>query len=1023
MTTPPTSDPSRGIVGNRQLVGVQTFDIARLTAHAVPIVPETFIAVSGLGPKDDSNGSGKTSFLIAVSLLLADPQWRLEVNGGRHASGILFRPDAAGVDQAHHASPVTHGYIVGVFADPADPATSSLTVWIRIATTAPYLQANWTEGLHVADAPTDHERSIQADALWRELGTRQILSARAMAEKLYGTAPRCLTYLDTALRPPVPSLLSQQLTEMEPHEIGRSLIALSGMTHLLEEEEDLRGQALEHQINLDKAQTQHAQALLAEEEVMSGVRAREAARLALQRGHEAWRRYLAASFRDAHHRDQRIAETMEEERQAAATVAALAQDAEDHVTSFGSAAELATQESEARQRWSDAQQHARELSNKMTELTTRQALLRSQRTALLPKAQGWDGCDCATTAARLEQRRRDHTKAEQQCVEAENTVTRARTHLHNVERGRSGKAGRAIDLLSEHHIQAHGLLDQLNVDEAARPVWEPRLAPWQDAIVVEPEHEEKARRLLHTALPGAQIISADVGQECLPEGIHSTLNVARFLGTLQKRMIPSADSTAVRDQAMALTVTGGFAAPLAGRETRLRQARDDLAAAEQGATEATEAVTAATAALTLATTQHAAAQAAEELARLSIRENDLQTQIDELAGRVNKAAHDEQELQQTWKEAVARHASHEQLLANAKLKLDAISKALKERHRSLEALERQRRQTASSQWQLQWGGTLEDAVHLLDPAPDQGRLPRPAALHRQAEDELRKAYEHYGVDGTPGAEVGEDLRAGEEMMRAFADTDPAGLPSLTFADVAAPLDNRLAGHRDQDEVAAARITHDQHAREQAIAELTTGVATSLRNLETLQDMIEKHLDGLFAQISAAFNDLDLRGDGYGAKLEHISVRPQGAGDWQWQVIPRWKRSRSGGFVSYRENANSAQVKVHAILLVLAALLADSQTEGRVLILDELGNSLGEVNRKDMLVALRDVARDQHLTILGTCQDSVLADAADVCGELLWFVHASAADIINQPTNVWAFDSNGARTQLTEDWITAGRTHA
>ncbi|WP_151898047.1 hypothetical protein [Streptomyces sp. C8S0] len=56
--------------------------------------------------------------------------------------------------------------------------------------------------------------------------------------------------------------------------------------------------------------------------------------------------------------------------------------------------------------------------------------------------------------------------------------------------------------------------------------------------------------------------------------------------------------------------------------------------------------------------------------------------------------------------------------------------------------------------------------------------------------------------------------------------------------------------------------------------------------------------------------------------------------------PRWKRSRSGGYVSYRENANSAQVKVHAILLVLAALLADSQTQGRVLILDELGNSLG-----------------------------------------------------------------------------------
>ncbi|WP_051965496.1 hypothetical protein [Kitasatospora mediocidica] len=220
MTTPPASDLPRGLVGDRQLVAVQTFDIARLTSHPVPIVPETFIAVSGLGPKEDSNGSGKTSFLIAVSLLLADPQWRLDTNGGRPASGILFHPDAAGVDQTHRASPVDHGYIVGVFAHPADPAADPMTVWIRIATTAPYLQANWTEGLHLADAATDHERSIQADDLWRALVTRQQLSARAMADTLYGTAPRCLTYLDTALRPPAPSLLSQQLTEMEPKDIA-----------------------------------------------------------------------------------------------------------------------------------------------------------------------------------------------------------------------------------------------------------------------------------------------------------------------------------------------------------------------------------------------------------------------------------------------------------------------------------------------------------------------------------------------------------------------------------------------------------------------------------------------------------------------------------------------------------------------------------------------------------------------------------------------------------------------------------
>ena len=120
---PGTSEPRSGqphnLVGSRELVAVQTFDVARLTTHAVPIVPGTFIAVSGVGPKGDSNGSGKTSFLAAVTVLLADPQWRLDVNGGQLAAGLLFKPDAAGLE-ASRVSPAPHGYVVGVFADPSD---------------------------------------------------------------------------------------------------------------------------------------------------------------------------------------------------------------------------------------------------------------------------------------------------------------------------------------------------------------------------------------------------------------------------------------------------------------------------------------------------------------------------------------------------------------------------------------------------------------------------------------------------------------------------------------------------------------------------------------------------------------------------------------------------------------------------------------------------------------------------------------------------------------------------------------
>ncbi|MFD9053555.1 hypothetical protein [Streptomyces zaomyceticus] len=51
----------------------------------------------------------------------------------------------------------------------------------------------------------------------------------------------------------------------------------------------------------------------------------------------------------------------------------------------------------------------------------------------------------------------------------------------------------------------------------------------------------------------------------------------------------------------------------------------------------------------------------------------------------------------------------------------------------------------------------------------------------------------------------------------------------------APLEHRLASHWAQDEAATARVTREQQDREKAITELTNGVATSTRHLETLQD--------------------------------------------------------------------------------------------------------------------------------------------------------------------------------------------
>src|ERR1700722_12594680 len=168
----------RGIIGDPHLVVVQTSDISRLTTHPVSVTPCKFVAVSGVGPKGDSNGSGKTSFLAAVSIVLADPQWQFESNGGKYASGVLFRPDAAGMDPSLRFPPARYGSIGAVFADTRKPTEdSALTVWVRVSSTTPYVQARWIPGLHVADAGTDEERALQADSLWQALPSANTVSA------------------------------------------------------------------------------------------------------------------------------------------------------------------------------------------------------------------------------------------------------------------------------------------------------------------------------------------------------------------------------------------------------------------------------------------------------------------------------------------------------------------------------------------------------------------------------------------------------------------------------------------------------------------------------------------------------------------------------------------------------------------------------------------------------------------------------------------------------------------------------
>ncbi len=432
-----------GIVGDRHLVAVQTFDISRLTTYPVEIVPGTFVAVSGAGPKGDSNGSGKTSFQAAVSVLLGDPQWRLETSGGSFARELLFRPDAAGLSAAERGQSAPHGYIVGVFADPVSPLDSALTVWVKISSTAPYLQARYIPGLHVANADGDEERVVQADMLWQQLPKDQTIGARHLARKLYGEAPRCLSYLDTSMRPSVPSLLSQEMTKMRPDEIGTALIALSGLSGQLEEENRARNERIEIQGKYAAAEARDKKERVSENAQLAAIGARDRARSLLSGAGEKWRLYAAWNYRDALERErvarERVGSLTSRVEEAAKAVA----EAKKALARLGDGSDLASRESQARAALAKENALLKELEHKHTIAATQKSGYINERNKLRPAAEHWDGRTVAETAVSLEAANIARARAQTEVDTADRAVNAAKIDLANAREGRGGVAGLA----------------------------------------------------------------------------------------------------------------------------------------------------------------------------------------------------------------------------------------------------------------------------------------------------------------------------------------------------------------------------------------------------------------------------------------------------------------------------------------------------------------------------------------------------------------------------------------------------
>jgi hypothetical protein len=134
----------------------------------------------------------------------------------------------------------------------------------------------------------------------------------------------------------------------------------------------------------------------------------------------------------------------------------------------------------------------------------------------------------------------------------------------------------------------------------------------------------------------------------------------------------------------------------------------------------------------------------------------------------------------------------------------------------------------------------------------------------------------------------------------------------------------------------------------------------------------------------------------------------------------WKRTPVGRMVPYNVQTNSAQDKLYTVNLVLAALLDVPNPAARVLILDELGDSLGFEHRREVLRAIAETAAAKGITVLGTCQDDVLQHAADFSQQIVFFEYRDQRDLLNRPVRLFGFDDQCERVELHRDAVLGGR---
>jgi chromosome segregation protein len=1041
-----------GVIGSRQLVVVQTLEIARLTAHPVRLIPETFIAVTGMGPAD-SNESGKTSFLSAVSLLLGDPEWRVSGTGASSVAALLFEPITAGITAGAPAA--TEGYIVGVFVDPDDALTTAHTVWVRISSGRPHLQVRHAAGMHLARGTDDRERHEAAPRIYRSLPGEPLGSTEYVVE-LYGRSPRVLAYVASRGRVRSrPSLLKLDAGTFTPEQIGNALIALTGRAALFERDEQDRSDLASKREELARHIKRDQEHIAREAEILHRVDARERLRQHLKSAMASWQASQARSVLDTYARAESASRLLAEAEEARAR---LQQRHDKAAAERDELRDPTVLRSRLRTRAEEMGKHSDAYDATVREegaLTGKIGTLEGDLSKARIDAAGHDlERDGRPEAAKqnIEDLAEEHATAKLRAADAEKAVHEHEEAVRQAGEGQFGIAGEIIRTLdtAPESVSAISLADATRLDPETREEWEARLAPWREAVCINGLDLPTALRAL-TDLPGAILIAGpltlDTGTDSnahLPAGIVTApAQAVPFLNALARQTASSDPVVHVSDGSTGVHIVGGFGIPIVGREDLLAYLTQRLerSRADKAHLDGQEARL--TASLKQAEITASRAEAAQRIATLAPQLKELTEQLSTI--RAEKIP----PLKTARDEAVQVHQAAKRALADRDTSFSRLVDETRAARRELETKEaeterlKQASQPADevlAAWgrgldaaraELRWPPDISEPItsdrlseHATPPpiqgSPDYLERRSAMALRGAAHNQLTSALATFGSDAEGAGAPVELLATGEIFLKARNDGDDEAAAAL-FEGTVNSMQAWLDDHADRDRTAHEEVERARDTR----ATTTEFVVSQTRELQDAlvktQEAISQRAAGALNRISAALDGLNRASGGLGAQLDH-ELTPPASPEQEWicRVTPRWRRNPGGPFLAYDNVTNTAQEKLFSIHLVLASLLAAPQPRGRVLILDELADSLGAEHRREVLEAIASVARDHGITILATCQDAIMAEARPYCKEILYFHYPSRSEPLNQPTRMFGLDTNGARVEMTAEALTEGR---